>query len=409
MANRIMHELNNALKEIPSIVSFYSKQTVKNGSDLLDSSCFSPMDEINMYYRLSGYELFEDEQTNIEKISKVSQFLVSSISAARQSFVVSIYNSTPGLAIYLGANYAIAPSMLESIKGTLHNATITNEWIPKEQLNAIQQHNGIISRLCSLDSSSMDTLINALGNTDYLISFLCIPCSSDSLACEVEQIDGFLDKLQQVSRTDMSFGSNRVRRADHDNHEILNAIELLSSEKTNLKMCIANGAWQFVAYISAADSYSFDKTRNAISSVFVNNKTSERSDTPPYVTKIAVKPIEKSNWQFPVCFCGEQSYGGLYSNTFSTLLDSLSVASIIQFPKLSHKGYNVKHYGASYVSTGAFDRFAPASEGKTLNLGTLDDGVTYKLPIEAFRQHAFVTGTTQYGKSTTIYYLNPRQ
>lgn len=404
MANRITHGLNEMFNNAPLIEDYFTKRNI---ASLYSQVHFTPdqcltIRSIDMYYRIKGYELYESPEKNEVKMLQVTQQIVGTLSAAKVCFAVVFYNDGESTKVFFGANHTVAPDVKQSIVGNLFNSEVTNEWITPDKLSRMQRYNGLVVGVRSLSFGDIDRILNSQGTTDCMISFLCYPCSRASTKDAIDQVDDFLDSMQRLSQTEMSVGSSRVRRFNNDNHDILDVIDCLNKEKKLLQDADLNGLWQVAAYVSSSTRGGYDRGITALSSAYRNNYDPAVHNVLPVPLDLSFRPIERTQWLFPNIFVGNENYGGLMSNSLVSLADSNTIAAIIQLPMFSHKGFTVKHLGSSESSTGAFDRFAPAADTRAFNLGRMSVGEMYPFSIDSLRQHAFITGTTQYGKSTTV-------
>ena len=401
MANRITHELNSIMNEMVEINNFYLKTSLNNR--IVTAADCIRIDDINMYYCIKGFELYESKTENHNSLQQLSELVVNSIGSAGQCFSFTIQNDPLETKIYIGTNHCIAPSISHTLHSNLYNAEISNEWISPLKQSEFQRHNCVVYGATVFRSGDIDSLINAISNTKCLISFLNIPCSQFDLEQDIATLDKQIEMLQRVSKNDFSIGSNRVRRIDSDNQDVLDAIQTLNKAKSTFQKGLTNGCWQTVIYVSASTEAELNTVSSALVSLLKNNSNFEMHLVSPRSKIVTYIPISKTSWCFPNIFLGSKDLGGYYGNSLCSVIDSKSLSTFVAPPSQSHKGYAVRHLGDSATSTGAFSRFAP--EKKDTNsfvLGELKDGNKYYISLQDLYQHAFVAGTTQYGKSTTV-------
>lgn len=405
MANRITHELNNILNNSYAVEDYYTKRSlasVASQTVFTADNCVQ-IESIDMYYRLKGYEVYDDQEGNSRKLQNLASQIVGMMSAYQRCFSVSFFNDSGYAKIYIGAHHSVALNIKQAVSGNLFNPSISNEWIAPAVLDRVQKHSRVIVGSHRLASGDIDGILNTMGTSDCLVSFLCVPCPIDLVNEEIGHIDSFLDSFQRISQTESAVGSGRVRQVHNDNHDILDVMDCLIREKRKLQSSALNGLWQVAVYVSSSSEDGLEKISSALVSAFRSNRDVEKDNVLPQHVDIEYVPIHRVSWSFPNVFVGAENYGGLNGNTLASIVDSGALASIVQFPTLPHKGFSVHHLGASAASTGAFDRFAPEPiDNDSFILGKMYDGAEYQFSVNSLRQHAFVTGTTQYGKSTTV-------
>ncbi len=85
-----------------------------------------------------------------------------------------------------------------------------------------------------------------------------------------------------------------------------------------------------------------------------------------------------------------------------TLQDSMSVASFCKLPQVSCNGFYVKNYNVDEDSLNAFP-LTMNTERDGIQVGRqVQDKTAIKIPLHSLHSHAFVTGATETGKTTTV-------
>lgn len=407
MANRITHELNSIINNSSSIRAFFSKSYLTyldSYTGMLDPDRVMECADVDMYYRVSGFELFDDLEKNADMVAQASEAILGSSATGGEPLSFTVYNKDKETKVFFGANHTIAPQVKSAITGNLRGATISNEWIKPLIFQQLQRCNGIITGLCTLSPGDIDTAINSITGEEYLLSFVFLPVLTEHVQKEILRINNLLDILQRVSKTDQTIGSSRARRFENDNHDVLEAINILNAEKTRLDKGLRSGLWTVAGFVSSSSSEGFYRIASAISSIFRRRSDVEKDTGCSRVTPITFSPYLNAKWQIPYDFVGERDLGGIYSGSLLNIAELKEAASLTYLPLFSHYGYSVRHYGDSAASAGAFDRYPtmPKTEGGQCAFGKLETGDTYIVPLNSMRQHVFVTGSTQYGKSTSI-------
>jgi hypothetical protein len=407
MANRITQEFNNILNDSEFVSDFYSKRylskrDIKSGT-LSNSQVFTTAN-IDMYYRIRGYELFEEKEQNFNSISNVAGNILGTAGALNIPMTFSVYNNGELISVFYGTKHTHAEQMKSSLKVNMFSASINNEWINSKELSAIQTYNGFIAGVSKIAPGTIDMIINSLQHKAFLINIVTLPISQDVIATELYKINEYLDSFQRVSRTEMTIGSNRNRNYYNDNHHILELIETLNKEKKRLQRGQVNGLWHVAFHVSAADRSTYKEAAAVIAAAFRSNSSSEDDNAVSLAFDTDFPIVKSSVWSLPTAFLGSKNLGGIYSQTLLNIAELDIASSLLTLPLYPHAGYFVNHLGQSSISTGAFDLYPsahPSSDG-VFNFGKLDNNLEYEAALDSFRQHAFVTGTTRYGKTTSV-------
>lgn len=406
MANRITHELNIILGRSGAVSDFYSRrylteapgQAVKVDRAEL-SSC-----AIDMYYRLNGYELFGSAEENARKLSSVAAEIVGTAGVLGTEFSYSIFNRDRMTKVFFGTNHECAQQIKRVLSGNLPNANVSNEWITPRDLAEIQRYNGVVVGVSELESGKIDELINSLQQDDYLLSVVLVPIRKEDIDKEIERIHLRRDELQRVSKRELTIGSNRVRRFDNDNHEALEALDVMNRELQRLKKGAVSGLWYAAVYISSDLEEHYYRAAAMTSALFRKQSNTGRDAAGSTFHSINYAPVTHSVWRVPTAFLGTENYGGIYGNSLLNICELSCAAGLAAIPACSHAGYYVKHFGSSASAAGAFEQYPtmPQRETRRFVIGKTEGGNEYYLPLDGLKQHAFITGATQYGKSTSI-------
>lgn len=407
MANRITHEYNTILNNRETLTDFYSKSYLSRfygRSIALNQNDIYVCDSVDMFYRLKGYELFGDKEENARAVISIASDLLGSTASLGACLSFSILNYEQTVKVFFGTNHEYAQIIKNGLTKNLSCAEVSNEWIPPYTLKHIQHHNGIIVGLSNLTPGELDRTISSLQNDDYLLSFITIPIGRAEIIKELQCINTRRDEFQRVSRRETVIGSTRARRFDNDDHQILEAIEVLNKEAQRMERGLVNGLWYVAAYLSSDNQESFICAAAAYSSLFRSHGDTDREEPFSQVYSISYVPITTGGMKIPTaCLC-EKDFGGFSASSLLNLCDLQCASSLLCIPQYSHMGYSVKHFGESSVLAGAFEKYPskPPENEKQFILGKIENGNDYLIPVDGLRQHAFITGATQFGKSTSI-------
>jgi len=407
MANRIISGLNEMLRNAGSVADFYSGRYLSNlhgGPGRLTAGETYALNDIDMYYRIKGYELYEDKEQNFSALLNMSRSLIGSAGALNIPVVFSVYSKGQEVRIYYGTHHSHAGHLKDSLSGNIFSAGISNESIPRDELSSIQDYNGFIAGISRIEPGTIDRIINSLSQRAFLLNILARPVPQREIAEELSALNSLMDSYQSLSRTEITIGSNRARRFDHDNHDILELVSLLERERSRLQRGQVNGLWQVAVHVSAATRPDYDAAAATVASAFRSGSSADRENALSVVVDAAFPFVQRSVWSLPTSFLGERNLGGIYASTMLNIAELETVGSIMTLPAYPHAGYSVKHVGLSSTSTGAFSQYpaAPGGSDGIFAFGRLDNGRELSMDIDDFRLHAFVTGRTRFGKTTSV-------
>lgn len=404
MANRIISQLNNIKNNAPAIGSFYSKSYLQQG--IINPSYVQrqAMQSIDMYFRVGGYDLYDNSANNFEKVTALAGQITSSLAAVRQPFSYTMHGNESGVEVFYGTHHDCAGIIRNAINNNLNNAVVENIWIRQDELMSLQRYNTLIVGPKELSDGAIDRVIASLSGQKYIINFLCIPCSATDLRMEIGQLNDIRSMLERVSNFEWSYGTGRQRRMNSEDRNVTDAVKILDLEAAKLNAALASGAWQVLIHVGAGDKITLEQVTASMIAAFSSSKLIEEENTVGTTAVTQSSPvISRSVWEYPASFHGLQNFGGMYSASMLNIIDANYLRTIVALPTQAHGTYNVRHMGDSAVSAGAFSSDPPQVVGETiLRLGETSGGKPYRFSLDDFRQHAFVTGAPRYGKSTTV-------
>lgn len=412
MANRILRQYNDYLRFVSALHKFYSKSYISQNSQVfmkLDPNQYTSFNEIDGFFEIDGYELFGSGDANSSLLKKISEKYVGLAISRLLPISFHIANYDGRFHLVFGAPKYGIESLSDFLAGNIpslisHPVISIQDAIPG--LNILQTYSGTIAGINSNLKPDLDMVLNTLQEVNFVFSVISYPCQQLELNNEIDAVNNFLDIYQMLSQRAILQGATR-RDLHCDDHEVLDLINLLNTKKDCLVRAKADGLWKTYVSIGAFDATSYAKVFSAFSSMLISENTTETSKLS--LITFPSKPIGTNNWTLPNDFWGPYNFGGLFSNSFVNLLPSDSVAAILTLPSREHRGISINQFGTSRESEfGAFSKYAPKiAENRKFILGTVTEnkGESLNISIPSLRQHTFITGFTQSGKSTTTFRL----
>lgn len=145
MANRIISQMNNIKNNAPAIGSFYSKRYLQFGINNPAQIQRAAVNSINMYFRVGGYDLYDNRDNNHEKVTALAGQITSSLAAIRQPFSYTLHGAENGIDVFYGTSYECAGIIRNAINNNLNNAVVENIWIRQDELMKLQKFNTLIN------------------------------------------------------------------------------------------------------------------------------------------------------------------------------------------------------------------------------------------------------------------------
>lgn len=383
MANRNDIFIDDLLKSSSDAYDFYARKNIKD-KFIEDVNSCTFVSGISSYLRVSQYSLFNDTDKNTDRIRYVASELLAI--GNNLSFTIT---SEKG---YIHAILGVFDSSLAKniIIGKLNDVEIEDS---PSVLYVDQRYNGVIVSDSEIRISAIDDLINTMGNSSYTVSVVCTKCTSDEIRECKNTINEHIKAYSPYTNSENKLAIQSQYASNNNSIQLL--CDMLKAKTTLLD----NAIYKVWILLSAEDNITYRNLAQTSKSIF-----SASSDTSPALFSFKHKVFDGQRFTVPNSFVGKNNYGGIYSNSLCNIVDVSTAATYISLPYRSHNGFKVNHIGESRIDDGPFNRTAPNVKKNSISftLGDLEKGGSYTFPIDSLRQHTFITGATQYGKTTTI-------
>ena len=412
MANRFLQKYNNLFSEAHLLYQHYSKSYITQAGQVFKALTPDQLweySEINSYIEVSSFELFGSASDNDRLLSKIASSCVQISGVSLCPISLHFINMGTKLRLLIGTPHANINVIQSTLSGNLSAADlklVSSLFANYEEQLRFQKYSGVVVGAGQNINPDFDVAINSLESVNYALSIIALPYSSPSIQNELTNINSYLDSYQVITQEQLPFGNSPRRDIVHDNHDISDLLDLLTSIKSDLIQGMSSGLWQTYISICAPDAKSYSQVYSTFSSVLQPRTDSEKAERP---LALVTFPQNIFNGQYSLClpraFVGERDYGGMFSNTFANHLTSATLSSLFKLPPTSHYGYRVSQFGNSRENAaGTYSKYAPVVNAHgSIHLGVVDgSNQDFYIPVDALRQHVFITGFTQSGKSTTM-------
>ena len=401
MPNRMIMEYNQLIAESKYLSEFYSRSYL-NGNQSIQSGVInyntSVIGSIDFYYQLEGYRIFGTSEENKSKLTDLSRLLLGVTRDSRNPICFTVYGNGNETKVFYGVNHTDKDAAYRLLSTCLSNVTIGNKWLTLREQQDVQQFNGFVSGISSLNSVDLDSFIDEMKENQYMLNMILYPVERSALESELNEIQRYIAQLGQVTNVERTIGNSQPRRFATVNPDVVECVDTLTKESERLQRAKLNGGWRVLIHYSSADNMVFTDMGRLLSSTFNNRMDMERHVTGTCTIPVNYICLDRSKWYYPEMYLGTRSYGGLYHNSIANILDLDTSMCLVQPPVRSHHNYTVHRIGDP--TGNPFKQFRQ-EDGRDMPLGRLSNGNTFKISKKDLIQHVFITGTTGYGKSTT--------
>lgn len=366
-------------------------ERVRPGAFGIDAYSYVP--EIAQWYQLSGYLMKQNENTTRESLQRAADEWIHSSITRGNSAAFSLVCHGGKLSVLYGSGYTYTQASFK--------ANVPECDLRKTQRGDFEySYNGIITGNTKLNSIA--DVIAMSGVKNAYVSYIIIPISADEVNGKAEENRRLISYLEEHKSFNRVYGNATKRIETIPVREVESAISLLKQENEYFENHM-NYGFVRCAIRFGADNYGDYRT---LASLITSNVETDRTQ------KGGIEPARSFELRAGVCRTwadclaipnieiADSSYSGKIYPV--SIQDIHSAASFCVPPLNSHDGCYVKNYNINENSLSAF----PATEqrySEGVNLGTISDSsIPAAIPFSSLHSHAFVTGATETGKTTTI-------
>ena len=315
----------------------------------------------------------------------------------------TVLSNESGIQVYYGTRWQNAEIIKKSLSNVLEKASVENDWICLETLNEYQKYGAFLVGSGVSFPSGIDRILSALDGKRFMLNVFARPISMGEINMEAERVEHLSESLQMVERTENTYGTQRRRISAANNMDVSEALDTLSAARRRLSEGLQTGLWETAVFISAPTSSERDQCALVFSTLLSNVRDERVEGAPTCIVRCMSAFAGQSSWSIPTVSLFHNPLPGLYRKSLANILTTNDLATIISPPGKEHRGYAVRHMGESAKSITPFSLFPPAGDSsREICLGRISTNEPFTIRIDDLRQHALVTGATQYGKSTTV-------
>lgn len=404
MPNRTLRRLNDVLRATEDINSFYQKKYLSTLTYCADIAPYA-FKCSNMYYQLLGYDHFGSNEENEKNVFDTINQMVDAIGSVSGHITFSFLIDRERIGIFYGAGYQYASIVQNTLSKVLPNPNIVNNWIAPHVLARYQRYGSFIVGPKAIAPSRIDQVLSAMDGHQCMITIWAHPYSKNAIEDEISDINNIGEHLQKVECVENGYGGQRHRTVSSKNTDVEDTLTVINTVKERLLNGRQTALWETVVYVSAPLESELNFCAPIIASLFSSVSTEEHTaEMPTSIIRCSVPLIDGNQWNIPqVIRQGGQCYSRIYSKSLVNAFTSQELSVLLSPPRNEHRGYLVKHFGASANSISPFTSFTHHNNAeKKFEIGRLNSAEPLFVGLNDLRQHVLVTGETQFGKSTTV-------
>ena len=365
----------------------------KNGYGL-DSICSSSIDhfeyipDIPHWYRLNSYRANTDtEHTDANLIKAAASWIGSSRALGSISAFVMV-NEQGTTGVLYGSNRNPDSGF--------------RLFVPECSISEIRlndrtyRRNGMFTGVLRAEELSDKLISSAI--TDYYVACVLLPVSDGEIASIIENDRTILSRFSSCNTYHRITGKSSRRDEEIEIPEVANAIDILKNEIDYLEENAGQGFVRAIVRYGTEDISQYGQLTSVIESCFRYDDA--KGLQPPRHFDIYTEcNCVRDYVSIPLMRLNTADINtDVQALTLQTLSDA---GSFCKPPKRSCKGFYVRNYNITEDSPEAFPVVETINDA-SVTVGTNFDGIENAvIPLRSLHSHAFITGATETGKTTT--------
>lgn len=402
MPDRIAHRLNVRIDECTEIEEFYSQRMLIRGLEGRDAY---RLEGINAFLKISGFQSFGNLQQDQNMLNRLSDKIVSASLRRRNPIVYTFYSDGEKTNIYYGMEGQLSESIENEIQAELEDVRIERAWIRREKIYAVQNYGGFVYGVGQNVEDIIDDLLRGCPHAPFMISILLWPVSEESICDELGETYNLIDICSEIQRGRNPGNYHQNQRGQIELQRVENLLGNLNKIRNRLEDGKASGLWRSVIYVSAEQENVYQNIISRVELEVTRGNGRETDFGRAHHVDAPFRFIENLPglmWNIPRGYLGRSNYGGLFSDTAINIVNNSTARALFQLPHDSHDGYRVVLHDEERKKLHPFDTYEKRNKQEgNICLG-YSNGNEFFVQKNELYSHAFVTGRTRSGKSTTM-------
>lgn len=253
----------------------------------------------------------------------------------------------------------------------------------------------------TIRSKKLSDAFASSGIVNGYISCILVPISDEEVQRKIEENRELVSYLNSFKSFQRIYGNASRRVEDIPLANVIQAIALLKEETEYIEHNMGEGFVRTAVRFGAKTESDYVTLVSLIRSCIDYDNDSQSTFEPPRFFSLRDRCLSwKDCLAVPYV---EVSSDSLYERIYAvTMQDVKSVTSFCLPPINSYDGYYVKNYNINEESMDAFPVTSPV-ESAGVEIGTIcNSNFKAVIPFSALHSHAFVSGATETGKTTTV-------
>lgn len=345
---------------------------------------------IQYWYRISSYRLNTDitsTKTNLINASRVWIKAAAGIGCP-SVFCITCENGSANIYVGTGKDIGIHSFTANIAECVIERTTINNR---------TYKRNGFFTGTINADSVS-DAVISA-NMSDYYIACILLPVVDSEISNLITYDRECIGKLNVCKSYHRFYGNASRRDEEIEIPEIVQAVNVLKDEIEYYQNRIGTGFVRTLVRYGSVTDEDFNTLTSVIQSCLNYEDTTGFEPAHHFDIGKGCYGIRECI-AVPTLNLRSSFFNGVYHPL--TLQDIASAATFCILPTISCTGFYVKNYTIDENSLEAFP-VVQAAEEVGIRVGSeVNSRNAVTIPLKSLHSHAFVTGATETGKTTTV-------
>lgn len=352
----------------------------------LDVNAYIP--HISTWFALKGFRHKADEGSTERSVMAATNNWLHSATASGSSLVYAIKKQDDQLLILYGSNTPDFHTFADILPECLY-----------EEIHADSGMWGCSGILIgTVKASQLSDAVASVSVKDCLVSCLAIPLHDSEIQRKLSSNRKLISQLDKYKSFQRFFGNASRRVQDVPVEAVMQAIVALKEENELLEKNMGRGFVRAAVRICAQNERDYNILISRINGCMEYECNEQNGFEPIRHFRIANRCASWDACLAIPCVSFRSSFGIEHAHLLTTQTVD-SVSSFCAPPLRSYPGYFIKNY---HIDENSYDVFsAPqAVSGSYIDIGGVRQPA--KIPLSSLQAHAFITGRTTTGKTTTV-------
>lgn len=354
------------------------------------------------FIRILQYRRTKSESDDRQKINEAFKTCLRACHNRNASFGFFVVSHNGNCSIYLGAESYSAEEMKRTFSSYIGDVQFDKGFISLQELERVSKYGGVVTADIECENTMIDSIIAAISSKDGIVGILASPMTDEELTSYVDGLSMMKQSTHFLLNNDITYSSQN-RRTNRRNYSHVPEIDALLEDKINFFTDYGEDYWKTCIWFGCEEKDQAEALGTNVAAALNACNENELGKARCFATK--TNPFKRGELAIPKAEYGDFSYvpDNVRKPSLCSYVSTSHLASIMQLPLLSVKGFRVIQLEKDENSNRLFEEFINVPEEKSISLGRVTgSNEEYSIELNDLTEHVLVTGATGSGKTNTV-------